>query len=169
MAATTVENRPSESERSIARKIEHEPFFGNSTFSTMRRLSEEMNRAFDSVFGGISGFGNSGLWSPAIDVRERNGSIEIDAELPGLTKDDVKVESTEEGILIEGEKRREHEETREGFRRSERSYGSFSRWIAVPKGAQTDKATAEFKNGMLHVRIPVPENRQQRRKIPIAA
>ena len=75
----------------------------------MRRLSEEMDRAFSGSFGLDRWGGDSGRWSPAVEVRERNGNVEICAELPGMNKDDVKVECTNEGIIIEGEKRREHE------------------------------------------------------------
>lgn len=170
MAETTLQNRPSTSERNVTRRPEYsaDPF-GGSPFAMMRRLSEDMNRAFDNIFG-MSGNGGSSFWSPAIEVRERNGNLEIVAELPGLSKEDVKVESTEEGIVIEGEKRREQEENREGFHRSERSYGRFCRVVPLPKGAQVEKATAEFKDGMLEVGVPIPENtQQQRRKIPVAA
>jgi HSP20 family protein len=135
----------------------------------MRRLSEEMDRAFASTFGLSRGFGEGG-WSPPVEVRERNGNLEICAELPGMTKDDVKVECTEEGITIEGEKRREEESEEGGFHRTERVYGHFCRQIPLPEGAQPDKAKAEFKDGVLRVTVPVPEKQQQKsRQIPISS
>jgi HSP20 family protein len=177
MADTKVQNRTSEEQnqntqqpgRGLARRQEsglgsfRDPFYF-SPFSMMRRLSEEMDRAFSSSFG----FGgDSGRWSPALDVRERGGNLEICAELPGMSKDDVKVECTNEGIVIEGEKRREEQSNQGGYHRSERSYGHFYRMIPLPEGADAEKATAEFKDGVLHVKVPVPTESQNRRQIPI--
>jgi HSP20 family protein len=133
----------------------------------MRRVSEEMDRLFSNAFG-WSRSGEQGMWSPAIEVRERDGNLEVTAELPGLKKDDVKVECTDEGIIIEGEKRQERQETEGGYHRSERVYGHFYRMIPLPAGAQSDKAKAEFKDGVLQIKVPIPESKQQRRQIPIA-
>ncbi len=171
MADTKVLDRSSERESGLARRQEHYPsrdMFSLSPFSMMRRLSEEMDRAFAGTFGLSRDLGASGLWSPPIEVCERNGNLEITAELPGMNKDDVKVEYTDQGIVIEGERRQEHEETHEGIHRSERVYGRFYRLIPLPPGAQIDKAKAEFKDGLLRVRIPVPESKQTRRQIPIS-
>jgi HSP20 family protein len=162
-----------EEERGISRRPENypsrdifTPFENFSPFALMRRFSEEMDRAFSNTWGPATG--TLAGWSPAIEVRERDGNVEIAAELPGMTKDDVRVECTDEGIVIEGEKRQEHEETRGGVRRSERSYGHFCRMVPLPRGAELDKAKAEFKDGVLQVRVPVPESKQ-RRQISIAA
>ncbi len=168
MAETSVQTRPSE--RKILRRSEHYPsrdILNFSPFAMMRRLSEEMDRAFARSFGLFGEAGESEVWSPAVDVRERNGQLEIVAELPGMKKDEIKVECTEEGVIIQGERRREHEETEGGYRRSERSYGRFYRMIPLPEGAETDKAKADFKDGLLQVRIPVPESKRQSRQIPI--
>ena len=102
-----------------------------------------------------------------MEVRERDGSLEICAELPGLSKDDVKVECRPEGIAIEGEKKREHESHEGGFHRTERSYGHFYRMIPLPEGADVDKAKAEFKNGVLEVRVPIAQEKKKGRQIPI--
>lgn len=167
MAGSIVQNRASEQEkeREVSRRPEsHYPY---GPFSMMRRVSDEMDRLFSNTFGWNRG-GEHGMWSPAIEVREHDGNLEVTAELPGLSKDDVKVECTDEGIVIEGEKRQERHETEGGFHRSERVYGHFYRMIPLPSGAQPDKAKAEFKNGVLQVRVPIPETKQQRRQIPIA-
>ena len=172
MADTKVQNPGTEQQGGISRRQDYSPsrdVLSFSPFAMMRRLSEEMDRAFSSSFGLARGWGgDQGAWAPAVEVRERNGNLEITAELPGMTKDDVKVQCTEEGIAIEGEKRREHETTEGGYHRSERSYGRFYRMIPLPEGAQTDKAKAEFKNGVLNVQVPVPQQQQQKaRQIPI--
>jgi HSP20 family protein len=171
MADIKVQNKSSERERNVARRSDYWPsrdVFGFSPFSLLRRLNDEMDRAFGSTFGLTRAMGESGLWCPTIEVRERNGNLEIDAELPGMNKEDVNVECTDEGITIQGERRQEREETEAGVRRSERSYGRFYRMIPLPEGAATDKAKAEFKDGLLRIRIPLPENRQrQAKQIPI--
>jgi HSP20 family protein len=83
-----------------------------SPFQLMRRMMEEMDRmveAFNPSMG-QSGAATSQLWSPPIEVSRRDGSLLVTAELPGLTKDDVKVELTQDGLLIQGERKEEHEE-----------------------------------------------------------
>jgi HSP20 family protein len=88
-------------------------------------------------------------------------------ELPGLSKEDVKVELTPDGLLIQGERKEEHEEQQEGVLRSERRYGRFSRIIPLPDGADAEQAKAQFTNGVLEVTVPVPEEKARRREIPI--
>ena len=160
--------------RGIQRRGEYYPsrdVFGLNPFSMFRRLTEEMDRAFASSFGLSREFGEQGLergiWSPAIEVRERNNNVEITAELPGMNKEDVKVECTDDGVLLEGEKRREHEQHEGGVHRSERSYGRFYRLIPLPEGAESDKAKAEFKNGILTVQVPISEQKRKGRQIQI--
>ena len=137
-------------------------------FSMMRRFSEEMDRAFGTSFGLGRGLGERGAWMPAIEVRERDNNLEISAELPGMNKEDVKVEVTSEGVVIEGEKRREQESEEGGIHRSERSYGHFYRVIPLPEGTEAEKAKAEFKNGVLQVRVPISEEQRKSRRIPIS-
>jgi len=172
MAATAAQSRSPETERNIVRRSEYLPsrdIFNLSPFATMRRLAEEMDRAFASTFGLSRITAETGLWTPAIEVREHDGNLEITAELPGLKRDDVKVECTDEGITIEGERRQERQEKQGGYHRTERSYGHFYRMIPLPEGAETDKAKAEFKDGLLQVRVPIHESRRQGRQIPISS
>jgi HSP20 family protein len=135
-------------------------------FELMRRMSDEMDRMFQGWGAPTSG---SGMWTPAVEVRERDGRLIVSAELPGLNKDDVKVEATDEGLVIQGERRQEHEERQGGVYRSERSYGSFRRVIPLPDDAQLDQAQARFEKGVLEVAIPVPQSSTRRRQIPITA
>ena len=74
---------------------------------------------------------------------------------------------TPDGLLIQGEKKEEHEEKKDGVVRSERRYGTFVRLIPLPEGANTEQANAQFNNGVLEVTIPVAEEKSQRRQIPI--
>ncbi|HXG91555.1 MAG TPA: Hsp20/alpha crystallin family protein [Blastocatellia bacterium] len=143
-------------------------FFTASPFELMRRFTDEMDRAFES-FGLMRGFGSGEMdvWTPAIEVFERDGNFVVRAELPGLNKEDVKVEMTDDGLIIQGERKREHEEKGESFYRSERSYGRFYRLVPLPEDANAEQVRASFNNGVLEVSMPVPERKTNRREIPI--
>ena len=148
-------------------------------FGMMRRFTEDMERMFDD-FGGfrVPDFFNREFlpfgtefkdfeWMPQIEVRQTNGDLMVKAELPGLTKDDVKVELTDEALTISGERKEEKEEKREGFYRTERNYGRFFRQVPLPEGAKTDKANATFRNGVLEVKVPVTKSESNVRKLEI--
>jgi HSP20 family protein len=164
------EGRRPEEERRISRRGEHSPFsfwrpgefFSASPFALMRRLMHEMDRPF----WGLEPREMEG-WAPAVEVTEKGDNLVVSADLPGLTKDEVKVDITNEGLVIQGERKREHEEKHEGYYRSERSYGRFYRVIPLPEDASLDKARARFNNGVLEVTIPVPASQRKRREIPI--
>src|SRR5436853_37457 len=145
-------------------------FFTASPFELMRQFTDEMDRAFEDfgLWGRERGGGLLGAsWSPAIEIFERGDNLIVRAELPGLDKEDVKVEMTDNGLVIQGERKQEHEEKREGFYRSERSYGQFYRTIPLPDGINADQIDAQFNNGVLEISIPIPEGQKRRRSIPI--
>ena len=184
MADVNVQRRPEETGRSLQRSQGGGLFgrrwpslwrrpdeeFVTNPFTMMRRFSEEMDRMFSSAWDDRE-FGSRelGSWTPAVEVREQDGNLVVHAELPGLNKDDVKVEVTNEGLVIQGERKREHEEDRGGIHRSERSYGAFYRLIPLPEGANIDQAKAQFNNGVLEVRVPIPKSQEKSRQIPIEA
>jgi HSP20 family protein len=148
----------------------------------MQRFSEEMDRLFaDFGFGrdwltpslgrellprGSREFGQS-LWSPQVEMFERDGQLVMRADLPGLSKDDVKVEVTDSAINLSGERKSEHEEKGEGFYHSERSYGSFYRSIPLPEGANSDDANATFNNGVLEITMTAPQKQSRGRRLEI--
>jgi HSP20 family protein len=125
-----------------------------SPFGFMRRLLEDLDRI---------GNGVESVWSPALEVFERDGQLVVRADVPGLQKDQIKVEVVDDQLVISGERTRENEERREGIYRSERSYGSFCRTIALPEGVNPDKAVATFDNGVLEVSMPAPKRLQPKR------
>ena len=137
--------------------------FRQSPFGLMRELSEEMNRAFR----GLRPATDIGPWAPAVDIQQCNGNLVVTAELPGLKKDEVKVELTEDAVIIEGERKREHKEDHEGFHRWERSYGHFYRSIPLPEGAKTEQAKAELSDGVLKVSLPVAEIKKKVREVTV--
>lgn len=135
--------------------------FAGSPFHLFRRMTEEMDRAFDRMFGDFAGTrtaGGVGLWSPRVEAFQQGDNFIVRAELPGLKKDDVQVNVTEEAITLQGERREESERNEEGFYHSERSYGSFYRTIPLPEGVITDSAKASFKDGVLEIRLQAPPN-----------
>ena len=152
-----------------------QPWASSGPFSMMRRFSDEMDRMFDRVFEGygfpalerFSPWPASETFSPHVDIFERDGKLVISADLPGLTKDDVKVDITEDAILIEGERKYEHEQREEGVYRSERGYGQFRRQIPLPEGVKSETAKANFKNGVLEVTMEAPQIAKNRRRIQI--
>jgi len=138
------------------------PYSIMNPFIMLRRLTEDMDRAFGEVARDRR---SDAIWAPVIEVTEREGNYVIRAELPGLKPEDVKVECTDEALVIEGERKLEREE--DGGRRSERMYGRFSRVIPLPEGAKVTDAQARFQDGVLEVTIPVAKRDEKRRQIPI--
>jgi len=147
-------------------------------FGMMRRFTSDMERLFNdfeelrfpSFFKDFAPFRmpfDSVEWVPRIEVLKNNGQLMVRADLPGLTKDDVKVELTDDMLTISGERKEEKEEKREGFYRSERSYGSFYREIPLPEGAKTEDAAATFRNGVLEITMPAPKVEASTRKLEI--
>jgi len=154
--------------------------FMANPFAFADAMSQEMDRLFSmggdlATPGRQSGGGAArgrGMtqWIPAMEVRQRENEIVVHADLPGLTPDDVQIE-LENGVLtISGERRDSSEDRHEGYVRSERSYGAFSRSIALPEGVDEDQVNARFEHGVLEVTVPLPQQQQQsRRRVPINA
>lgn len=140
--------------------------FVTNPFSLMRRMTEEMDRAF-AEFNGSNG--ESNLWAPAIEVSQRDGQYVVHADLPGLKPEDVKVEARDGALIIEGERKCEREEDRGRMHRTERRYGQFYRVIPLPEEAKVQQAQAKFESGVLEVTVPVPEQQSNRRQIPVQA
>jgi HSP20 family protein len=159
-------DRSSTGERSSTGLSSRQP----APFNMLERFADEMDRIFDDFgFGRLRarqpwrGMRSSEeLWSPDVEVFHRNSELVIRADLPGLSKDDVKVDVSDDRLTIEGERQRQHEEEREGFYRSERSYGKFYRTIQLPEGVIADQAKATFKDGVLEIAMPAPPEQARR-------
>jgi HSP20 family protein len=98
-----------------------------------------------------------GEWFPRLDVRRLEGDVVVEVELPGMSKDDVKIEVTNDGLVISGEKKSESETKEDNFYRSERTFGRFMRRVALPHGTDAENADAKFENGILRITMPVKE------------
>jgi len=96
-----------------------------------------------------------GAWHPGIDVFERNHFLVTKIDLPGLKKDDIKVEVSDGYLTISGERKRENEEPKEEFYRCEREYGTFYRAVPLPEGVTFENVKATFADGVLEVSVPL--------------
>ena len=135
-------------------------------FTFMRRVTEELDRAF-GVRPDAGGLAQSypRMWAPALEVFERDNKFVVRAELPGLKKEDVKIEVTHDELTIEGERKLAKEEKEEGgFYRTERRYGTFYRSISIPEHVKAEAAAATFKDGVLEIEmptLPIPEAKKR--------
>jgi HSP20 family protein len=157
--------------------------YGLGPFSIMRRINDEMDRLFDSFGFGrsmLTGEGQSGqgsgqqggqaaasMWSPHIEVYEQGGKLVIQADLPGIKRDDVNVRIEPDAVVIQGQRHQSQSGGEGGYYRSERSYGSFYRTIPLPEGTDTDSATATFRDGVLHIEVDAPREQQRGRSLEI--
>ena len=125
-------------------------------------LFSELDRMFDRPFV-AAGFkwpmlrptGVPAEWNPEIDVFERDNQLVTKIDLPGMKKEDVKVEVSDGHLVISGERKSETEEKKENVYRSERSYGSFYRAVALPEGVKLEDVKASFAAGVLEVTVPL--------------
>ncbi len=132
-----------------------------ATFPTdVINMQREINRMFDSFFrGGTLDDGSLGTsaWTPAVDVEERDDEYQVKVELPGVSKDDVKITVQDNILTIHGEKKREKETKGSNYHRVERSYGSFQRSFTLPTSVRHDKVEASYKEGILTIALPKAE------------
>ena len=121
------------------------------------QLREEMDRMFETVPPTRFGFApwREMAFVPALEIEEKENKLFVKADLPGLKRENVRVDVAVEGVTITGERKEAKEETKEGYFRTERLYGSFERFVPLPEGAVLDKAVAEFKDGVLTVTVPL--------------
>ena len=99
---------------------------------------------------------------PAVDLYEGKEEVVLKAEVPGLSKEDLKIDLTDSMVTISGEKKKEDEVKEEAYTYSERSYGAFSRSLQLPCAVKADKVKATFKNGILEVKLPKTEEAKKR-------
>jgi HSP20 family protein len=168
--------------------------FMSNPYGFAQAMSQEMDRLFEggdavgsSSYGQVGGGAGRGLssgggasqglarqsgrglgqWTPPMELFQRGNELVVRADLPGLRPDDVQIE-IEDGVLtLSGERRQSSEDRQEGFYRSERSYGSFSRSIPLPEGVDEDQIQARFEHGELEVTVPLPQQRSRARRVQI--
>jgi len=125
----------------------------------MKRLRNLFDEFFDFEIVPQSrkfkkGWLEGGEWSPLVDVINKKDNIIVKAELPGIDKKDVKISLSENALTIRGDRKEEKETKKEDYYCCERTYGSYSRTIALPVEVDKTKAKASFKNGVLEIVLP---------------
>jgi len=159
----------------MAKKQSVEMPFENGLFTplqSLRREVDEMFGNFASRFDNFSGLADHDFKIPAMNVDETETEFKISAEMPGVAEEDIDISLTDTMLTICGEKQTS-KETSEGDRRvSECSYSGYERSMALPFAADAKDITAEYKNGVLNLTIPKPQNqtiRSQKVEIQSAA
>ena len=129
-------------------------------FRELEEMSDRLNRMFARPETRTSNGKETMIiadWTPPVDISETEEEYQIKAEIPDVRKDDVKV-TVEDGVLtIQGRRNQEKEEKGTKYHRIERSYGSFARTFSLPDVIEADKVNAEFKDGVLNLRLPKSE------------
>ena len=133
-------------------------------FAVLRQMTSELDRVFEQPFGTAFrwpsiraiAFPGGESWAPQIDVFERDNRLVTKVDLPGLKKEDVKVEITDGQLAVSGERHSETKEEKDNVYRCERSYGSFYRAVPLPDGAKLEDVKATFADGVLEVSVPLP-------------
>jgi HSP20 family protein len=129
-------------------------------FST---LQDRMNRLFGDVYVRDEDVAQRGTWAPSVDIFETDGrDLVIKAELPDMTRDDIEVTVESNTLTIRGTKKLPTDVKEEQFRRIERSYGAFARSFTLPNTVDATKVGAEYKNGVLTVKLPFREEAKPR-------
>ncbi len=127
-------------------------------FSDMVSLQEDMNRLFSDFWGRGRGRGiTDGFWAPLVDLEETKDEVVVKAEIPGMRKEDIKLQVSGDTLAIMGERRQESETKDRTYHRIERSYGKFQRVIGLPAEVQGGKARASYENGVLVIHLPKTE------------
>ena len=119
-------------------------------------IFDEMNRMVRNVFNddwNLPVYRDS-IWNPAVDVKENEGSFVLTADIPGLTKKDVKIRINNRVLNLHGERKEEKENEDGKFYYRERHIGSFSRSFQLPETVNEDGIQASFRNGVLSIELP---------------
>jgi HSP20 family protein len=135
-------------------------------FSVLTEMGSELERLLGGTQRGV--VPATAVWIPRVDVYEQDGAIMVEAELPGVKKEDIEVAIEDGELVIRGERKSERRTEEQGYYRMERSYGRFYRRLPLPDDVNPDQIEARFDNGVLNLRIPrqVPAQ-QEPKKIPI--
>jgi len=137
-------------------------------FRDIMSVQDEMNRVFDEFFGRtpVRGEEYERMWSPHVDVSETKDNIMVNAEVPGMIKDDIKVTVRDNILTLSGERKHEKEEKDANYHRIERSYGSFCRSFELPTTVEFDEIKASYTDGILRISLAKSEEVKPK-EIPI--
>jgi HSP20 family protein len=132
-------------------------------FREFAGMQDRMNRLFGNIYLRDEDTGFRGSWVPAVDIYEtENHDLVVRAELAGLNREDIEVTVENSTLVLKGEKKFDAEVKDENYRRIERSYGSFHRSFTLPNTVDASRIAADFKNGVLTVKLPFREEAKPR-------
>lgn len=133
-------------------------------FRDLAVLQDRMNRLFNDAYQPRQSddLMSRGTWTPAVDIYEVEGALVIKAELPDMRREDIDVSVENNTLTIRGERKLDNEIKQESFHRIERAYGSFVRSFSLPHTVDATKIGAEYKGGVLTVKLPVREEAKPR-------
>jgi HSP20 family protein len=132
-------------------------------FRDFATLQDRMNRLFGDVYVRDEDISARGNWVPPVDIYETAGrDLVIKAELPDMTREDVEVTVENNVLTLKGERKLPADVKEEQFRRVERRYGAFTRSFTLPNTVDASKVSAEYKNGVLTVKLPFREESRPR-------
>jgi HSP20 family protein len=134
-------------------------------FRDLAVLQDRMNRLFNDTWtsrGQEDHLLNRGTWVPAVDIFEADGQLVLKAELPDMRREDIDVTVENSTLTVRGERKLDSEIKQENFHRVERAYGSFVRTFSLPTTVDAGKIAAEYKNGVLTVKLPFREEAKAR-------
>jgi HSP20 family protein len=132
-------------------------------FREFATLQDRMNRLFGNVYLRDEDVTNRSEWIPPVDIFENdNHDLVVKAELPDMTREDIEVTVENNALTLKGTKKFPSDVKEDQFRRIERSYGTFSRSFTLPNTVDASKVSAEYKNGVLTVKLPFREEARPR-------
>ena len=132
-------------------------------FREFAAMQDRMNRLFGNVYLRDEDTALRGSWVPAVDIYEtETHDLVVRAEIPGMTREDIEVTVENSTLVLRGEKKFDAEVKEENYRRIERAYGTFHRSFTLPNTVDTAKVTADYKNGVLTVKLPFREEAKPR-------
>ena len=134
-------------------------------FRELRSLQDEMTRLFSGVVPASYGREEMthGAWAPSVDIYEDKDRLILEAELPGMNREDFEISVENNVITLSGERKLEKKTEGDNYHRVERSYGTFTRSFTLPQTVTADGATADFENGVLKVSLPKREETKARK------
>lgn len=133
-------------------------------FRELRSLQDEVNRVFSGSFNRSDETGMMrGAWNPSVDIFENKDSLILEAELPGMSPENVNISIENNVLTIHGERKFEKKDEGDNFHRVERSYGSFTRSFTLPPTVSSDNVEANFENGILRLQLAKREDAKPKR------
>jgi len=133
-----------------------------SPFAELEAFRREMDRLFREFFGEERTPAARG-WTPSVDIYETPTEVVVQVELPGVKREDIQVELTDDRLTLRGKKERSQEAENATYHLLERNYGEFERSFALNVPVDTDKAEASYRDGVLTIRLPKVEPKRAKR------